>query len=257
MNFPYADCLGVKFCHQVGNWHMPIFDCRRCGALCSSARHRTHHESICTGLPGYSLFDQPQSQTCNGNNEAPGGADAPQGASASGSTNFDGWVSDNSDESSSSDESQTEQKAEHAAQLVAKSQQYFEAYGNDKCTFDVANFIIRRSLGVRGGTELMQLVDQYGINFGRGLHHSCNSYLKLNNVLDADPSLPFTKHSVSSSMFPGVEHDVYTRDLLSVIKHMWHNKDFNGHIHVRPCRERTEDGKRVTVSSSSGLGSGF
>jgi hypothetical protein len=216
---------------------------------CFSLRHRSYHENICSGLAVNLLLAQ---NSANGNSNAAADNhddrqfDADDGGNASG---FSGWASDSSVESSSDESEKFErnerQRVQHAKELVDAAISTFEAYGSDKCTFDFADYIIRRSLGVRGGTELMGLLHRHGINHGKGLHEKCSTYSKLNSILDADPSLPFTKHLVSSSLYPDLEHALFTRNILSCVTHLWHEKDFDGRTHVKPCREKNVDGKRV------------
>ena len=202
---------------------------------CGTERHRAYHENICVGLAEFQI-ETVAGPSNHGNN---GDFQSEAAEADSDEPLFSEWPSnddDSADDDSSSSSSDSTDFREHAQQLVAKAVTTFDSYG-DKCTFDLADFIIRRSLGQRGGTELMQLVSKHGINGGNGLHPRCNSYAKLNGILDQDPCLPFTTHIVASDMFPDRKHTLCVRDMLACIKHLFHLEDFDGHMHVRPCRE--------------------
>ena len=159
----------------VATWAVPA-----CGT------GRTCHENVCSGLAVNLLLAQ---NSANGNSNAAADNhddrqfDANDGGNASG---FSGWASDSSVESSSDESEKFErnerQRVQHAKELVDAAISTFEAYGSDKCTFDFADYIIRRSLGVRGGTELMGLLHRHGINHGKGLHEKCSTYSKLNSI---------------------------------------------------------------------------
>jgi hypothetical protein len=231
-----------------------MWTCRRCAFVCGTERHRSYHENRCTGIQTAAplVISNGPAAAANSNDDGDQDSDADNGS------NPDMFPESSVDSSSSSSSTRSNSDEEndavrqHQQQLVGEAAAVYSAYGQDKCTFDLAEYIVRRSLGNRAGTELMQLADHHGINFGNGLHEKCNSYSKLNAILDAQPSLPFTEHKVSSALFPDREHALYTRDIISCIQHLWHEKQFDGHIHVKPCRERNEDGQRVVTEFFTG-----
>ena len=216
---------------------------------CNSERHRTYHENrICSGhnhgQPGPS-----SGQAAAEDEDNTGNAD-------DGDVEFDHAFFDDMpemrdiDSDSSSDDEEFQHKFLQGK--VHKSQETFKRYGSDKCTFDICQFVIENSLSKRAGGDLLSILSEHGINYGKGLAAEARSMESLHKLLDDDCGLPFVTDKVSSDLYPDKEYTLFRRSILDCVKHLFAEKDFNGHIHVRPVVQYNDCGQRVFKDLFSG-----
>ena len=190
--------------------------CRRCGKICGRAREWAYHENSCVGLAGnYQAPGQPApaNQAADGGNAADEDArsDSSEESLLPELQDHEPDSSDEEGQNPTSREEAAERRREHFEEQIRRANAVFEMYGDDKASFDVAEFITRKALGQRGGNELLALLAAHDINGGEGLSSTCDSVWKINNILDSDASLPFAKHQVSSELDPDIKYSVYTR----------------------------------------------